>query len=243
MKKTKLFIFCSISIVLMIFLVVIFNFVFKKDDDKLLTKINNYSEDIGDYNNVSSIDAKLGDEDIKVTQSYLLNYTIKKGGTWYLSNGVVRSIKKISNECIINVSNEEQSLNLTIDSSKCSVKRNDKVNFVGTIDIETGNLLLSRISTDEINYSSAINLNLNELINNINLVRNSYFVINGYMVTDGDKYKLYDSKESYIDNPDVGNYFNLNWKDNFGYTGNSDVTVRCNILDTFKLHNCELIKK
>ncbi|MBQ8193514.1 MAG: hypothetical protein IJZ46_05540 [Bacilli bacterium] len=243
MKKTKLFIFCSISIVLMIFLVVIFNFVFKKDDDKLLTKINNYSEDIGDYNNVSSIDAKLGDEDIKVTQSYLLNYTIKKGGTWYLSNGVVRSIKKISNECIINVSNEEQSLNLTIDSSKCSVKRNDKVNFVGTIDIETGNLLLSRISTDEINYSSAINLNLNELINNINLVRNSYFVINGYMVTDGDKYKLYNSKESYIDNPDVGNYFNLNWKDNFGYTGNSDVTVRCNILDTFKLHNCELIKK
>ena len=205
MKKTKLFIFCSISIVLMIFLVVVFNFVFKKDDDKLLTKINNYSEDIGDYNNVSSIDAKLGDEDIKVTQSYLLNYTIKKGGTWYLSNGVVRSIKKISNECIINVSNEEQSLNLTIDSSKCSVKRNDKVNFVGTIDIETGNLLLSRISTDEINYSSAINLNLNELINNINLVRNSYFVINGYMVTDGDKYKLYDSKESYIDNPDVGN--------------------------------------
>lgn len=243
MKKTKLFIFCSISIVLMIFFVVIFNFVFKKDDDKLLTKINNYSEDIGDYNNVSSIDAKLGDENIKVTQSYLLNYTIKKGGTWYLSNGVVRSIKKISNECIINVSNEEQSLNLTIDSSKCSVKRNDKVNFVGTIDIETGNLLLSRISTDEINYSSAINLNLNELINNINLVRNSYFVINGYMVTDGDKYKLYDSKESYIDNPDVGNYFNLNWKDNFGYTGNSDVTVRCNILDTFKLHNCELIKK
>lgn len=243
MKKTKLFIFCSVSIVLMIFLVVIFNFSFKKDDDKLLTKINNYSEDIGDYNNVSSIDAKLGDEDIKVTQSYLLNYTIKKGGTWYLSNGVVRSIKKISNECIINVSNEEQSLNLTIDSSKCSVKRNDKVNFVGTIDIETGNLLLSRISTDEINYSSAINLNLNELINNINLVRNSYFVINGYMVTDGDKYKLYDSKESYIDNPDVGNYFNLNWKDNFGYTGNSDVTVRCNILDTFKLHNCELIKK
>lgn len=243
MKKTKLFIFCSISIVLMVFLVVIFNFVFKKDDDKLLTKINNYSEDIGDYNNVSSIDAKLGDEDIKVTQSYLLNYTIKKGGTWYLSNGVVRSIKKISNECIINVSNEEQSLNLTIDSSKCSVKRNDKVNFVGTIDIETGNLLLSRISTDEINYSSAINLNLNELINNINLVRNSYFVINGYMVTDGDKYKLYDSKESYIDNPDVGNYFNLNWKDNFGYTGNSDVTVRCNILDTFKLHNCELTKK
>lgn len=243
MKKTKLFIFCSISIVLMIFFVVFFNFVFKKDDDKLLTKINNYSEDIGDYNNVSSIDAKLGDEDIKVTQSYLLNYTIKKGGTWYLSNGVVGSIKKISNECIINVSNEEQSLNLTIDSSKCSVKRNDKVNFVGTIDIETGNLLLSRISTDEINYSSAINLNLNELINNINLVRNSFFVINGYMVTDGDKYKLYDSKESYIDNPDVGNYFNLNWKDNFGYTGNSDVTVRCNILDTFKLHNCELIKK
>ena len=55
--------------------------------------------------------------------------------------------------------------------------------------------------------------------------------------------KGYDSKESYIDNPDVGNYFNLNWKDNFGYTGNSDVTVRCNILDTFKLHNCELIKK
>ena len=243
MKKTKLFIFCSISIVLMIFFVVFFNFVFKKDDDKLLTKINNYSEDIGDYNNVSSIDAKLGDEDIKVTQSYLLNYTIKKGGTWYLSNGVVGSIKKISNECIINVSNEEQSLNLTIDSSKCSVKRNDKVNFVGTIDIETGNLLLSRISTDEINYSSAINLNLNELINNINLVRNSYFVINGYMVTDGDKYKLYDSKESYIDNPDVGNYFNLNWKDNFGYTGNSDVTIRCNILDTFKLHNCELTKK
>ena len=101
----------------------------------------------------------------------------------------------------------------------------------------------NRISTDEINYSSAINLNLNELINNINLVRNSYFVINGYMVTDGDKYKLYDSKESYIDNPDVGNYFNLNWKDNFGYTGNSDVTIRCNILDTFKLHNCELTKK
>lgn len=243
MKKTRLFLVCSISIVLMIFFVVIFNVVFKKDEDKLLTKIQNYSEDIGDYNNVSSIDAKLGKEDIKVTQSYLLNYTIKKGGTWYMSSGTIKSIKYSDTDCIISIDSNSKTLKLSIDKNKCSVKNNDVVNFVGTIDIETGYLLLSKISKEEINYNSAIKMELGDLLNNINLVRTSYFVINGYMVTDGDKYKLYDSKSSYLDNPDVGNYFNLNWKDKFGYTGNSDVTVRCNILDTFKLHNCELIKK
>ena len=43
-------------------------------------------------------------------------------------------------------------------------------------------------------------------------------------------------------NDSVGNYFNLVWKDEFNYTGNANVTVQCNIGDTYKLINCEMIK-
>ena len=243
MEKFKLLIFCVVALIVMIVMVFVFNTIVKEDQD-ILSKVEKITSDIGDYNNVSTIDAKLGTEDIKVTQSYLLNYTIKKGGTWYMSSGVIKSIKKNNDVCLIIVNSENDSnLTLSIDKEKCSVNKNDIVNFVGTIDIETGNLLLSKISLDSINYSSATTLSLDELINNINLVRSSYFVINGYMVTDNEEYKLYDSKDAYSNDSSVGNYFLLDWNGEFGYTGNSDVTVRCNILDTFKLHNCELVEK
>lgn len=129
-----------------------------------------------------------------------------------------------------------------IQADKCIVKKGDIVNFVGTIDLETGSIELSRVSLEEIDYKSVTGIEINELIDNIKAVKNNYFVVSGYMVTDSDKYKLFESKSSYLKDKNVGTYFYLNWKDKFNYTGNQEVKVKCKILDTYKLNYCELME-
>ena len=154
-------------------------------------------------------------------------------------------LKCKDNECKITVTNDVKSGNnliLTIVQNKCNVKKGEYVNFVGTIDIETSSIELAKLSKDEIEYSNVIKIELDDLINNINLIRSNIFVINGYMVTDGDKYKLFDSKDSYLNNESAGNYFLINWKEKFNYTGNQAVTLQCNLLGSYKLNNCELKK-
>ena len=62
------------------------------------------------------------------------------------------------------------------------------------------------------------------------------------MFTDNNQYKLYDSKEKYKKDKSSGSYFLIDWKDKFNYTGNTRVTLKCLIDDTYKLKNCEMVK-
>ncbi len=197
-----------------------------------------------DINNVSDVDSKLNGEDYKITQLYLLSYTKHKSGIWYMSSGYISKINYSGNEAIITLKenkNSKDTLMATINKEKLDVRTGDTINFVGTIDIDKEEIHLSKISKDTINYASVTEISFDELIKNIRLFKDTYFVIQGYMVTENEKYKLYDSKDEYTKDNKVVNYFLINWKEEFKYTGNQNVTVRCQIKDTYLLHNCSLI--
>lgn len=243
MKKSKGKIIISIIVIVLCIGVISGLYIFNKIKEK---ENENYSPtlmDVGDVNNVPSVDSKLGDT-MKITHSYLLSYTTKKASIWYMSSATIKKIKINDDEATITLINEDGSKSLTaiIDNDKVDVKKGDTINFVGTINLENGQIVLSKISKDLINYNSVTKIEFNELVDNIDKLFSNYFVVSGYMVTDGDKYKLYDSKSSYQKNSGVGNYFNLVWKDTFNYTGNANVTVMCMIGDTFKLIDCELME-
>lgn len=245
MPKSKIPIIISIFILFCIINVILFNYI----SDKQYNKTNNKTEEknneptsnvLNDVNNVPTIDAKLG-SDIRITQSYLKNYIVKKQGVWYMSYGYVKSIKKNNDICTIQISEDKNSKNIltaTISNDKCKIKTKTSVHFVGTIDIETGYLELSKISLEEIDYTSVTELSINELIENIKLVRNNNFIVSGYLVTKEDKYYLYDNKNDYT--IELDNYFVINWKDEFNYTGNQNVLLTCNILNSYTLSNCVL---
>ncbi len=141
------------------------------------------------------------------------------------------------------LTNEQVDLIVNINKERSQVKKNDEVYFVGTIDLSDGSMDLAKISTEEINYSSAIELDFNELVNNIENVKKTHFQVSGYMITENDKYRLFDSKEAYKTDASVGTYFNISWKSEFKHTGNQDVLLDCVIGDTYKLEECELIEK
>ena len=198
--------------------------------------------DVSDANNVPSVDKKLGNEDVAITESYLRSYTINKSATWYQSSGIVKSIKYKGKEAIISLrDNDNNVIEATISKSDCKVKKNDKVNFVGVISIKNSNLILSKISKEEFSYSNSISITIKELKENISNIKSTYFVINGYMVTEKDKFKLYDNKEDYLN--ESSGYFVINWQDKFMYTGNQNVKVRCKLADTNVLNSCTLIEK
>ena len=77
-----------ISIILLILICIIVLFVIKNvnNEKDIINELDNLENigDVEDANNVPTIDAKLGN-DIRITQSYLLNYIIKKVGIWYMS--------------------------------------------------------------------------------------------------------------------------------------------------------------
>lgn len=237
MENVKITLFCLISLLVMVIGVIFFNKVASSNDD---SNNNENTNEKLDYNNVSIIDAKLGD-DIKVTQSYLMNYIIKKSGIWYESNGIIKSIVNKDNVSYITISNENNSIIGVIDKDKVNVKKDDIVNFVGTMDIENKYIRLSKISIDDINYNSSTKISLNDLVNNINLVTSNYFIVSGYLVTEDSNYKLFDSKKDYQENNKAGYYFRINWDGKFEYTGNQDVNIRCNISNSYTLKNCTLI--
>ena len=158
------------------------------------------------------------------------------------SNGKVTKIISKDEDCYIHLKddNSAEVLIAVIDKSKCEVKVGDYVNFVGTIDIENGQIKLSKISTEEINYNSSTKLELNELIDNIKLVKNTYFIVSGYLVTEGEVYKLFDSKDDYTENNKAGYYFKIKWDGSFGYTGKQQVSLKCNLSSSYTLVNCTL---
>lgn len=243
MPKSKVPIIISIFILFCLVNVLVFNYISDKQYNKKNSS-NKVSEpvldDIGDYNNVPGIDKKLG-SDIKITQGYLMNYIIKKQGIWYMSYGYVKSIKKGKEVCTIYLSedkNSKNSIEATISIDKCNIKANKFVHFVGTLDIETGHLKLSKIDTEEIIYTNVTELSINDLINNINLLRSNNFIVTGYLVIDNDSYFLYDSKDNHIN--ELDNYFVIKWKDEVLLTENKNVNIKCNIVNSYTLNNCVL---
>ncbi len=199
--------------------------------------------DLTDVNNVDAVESRL-DYKMKITQGYLLTYTTNKSGIWYMSSAIVDSIKKDGIYGYVTLVNDSKSHKLVveIDSNKIDVKKGDTVNFVGTVDLETGNIELARLSKDTINYSNVKEMEFTKLVDNIKAVKDNIFVISGYMITDKDKYKLFESKDSYEEDSSVGRYFNISWKDKFNLTGNANVTLECKLNGTYKLKECVLVE-
>lgn len=237
-NKYKVYIIFTILVIIMISGVVFWNNIIdKKDNNEVKDTI-----DVSDANNVPYVDAKLG-SDVRITQGYLLNYVTKKSSIWYMSTGYVKKITKKDKEATINLSETKDSetyIQGTIEIDKCNIKTGDLVNFVGTIDIESGTINLSKISKETINYQNMEEIDFNSLEDNLNLIKSTYFIISGYMVTDDKEYKLYDTKEAWQnDNSDL-NYFTIEWKETFNYTGNQDIKIKCLLSNTHKLKECEM---
>ncbi len=242
-KKNKVVIISVLFLIIMLSAVLIWNSIISKQNEEKNVNSDNFV-DVGKVNNISNVEAKLG-EDIKITQDYLLNYTSSKASVWYMSKGYVKNIKVSGSDAILTLSEDKDSkviLYGSIDKNKCDVKVGDTINFVGTIDLKTNIIELSKISINDIDYKNVSKISLNDLVTNIEKVKDNYFIVIGFMVTDENKYKLFDSKEAYTEDSSAGNYFLLNWKDEFLYTGNQKVTVKCKIEDTYKLNMCELIQ-
>lgn len=242
LKENKVVIISIICLVLLIGGVFLWNKIIKIQNEKKEETNNNVV--LEDYNNIASVESKLG-EDIKISQSYLLNYTAKKASLWYMSKAYVRSVKTSGTESVLILSDSMDSdltITSTIESNKCNVKKGDLINFVGTLDLDTGNLELSKISIDPIDYKNVTEIEFSDLVNNFKLVKDNYFLVIGYMITDNDKYKLFDSKDDAQEENKIGKYFLIDWKDEFNYTGNQNVTLKCKIEDTYKLKECELVK-
>ena len=196
--------------------------------------------DISDADNVPVIDKKLGG-DIKITQSYLYKYLLKKSNVWYESSAVVDkvTIKGTSNTLVLK--DNGKSIKAYINNMNLNFKVGDRIYFIGTINIKDNSLELSEISVSEIDYDSSVKIDFVDLINNIDSLYKTHFLVNGYLVTiEDNKYKLFNSKDSYNENNDAGNYFLIKFKDKFNYTGKAKVTLDCLIEDTYILKECTL---
>ncbi len=199
--------------------------------------------DVSDVSNVEQVESKLG-QPMKITQKYLLKYTTNKSGIWYMSSAKVNKISNVGEDSFITFISDDGKYKLvgSIAKDKVDFKKGDFVNFVGTIDFVNHGINLTTISKDKIDFKDVENIEFEELTKNIEAVLNNQFVINGYMVTDNEKYKIYENKTAYKNNNKVGTYFTLEWKDSFNLTGNALVTVQCYIGDTYVLKDCELLQ-
>lgn len=238
MKNRKMYLFLLLFVLFSIGQVCFFNYIVKKDKNKEQeTKQEATQVDLSNASNVSTIDSKLGD-DIVITQGYLMRYVVKKRGIWYQSSGYVQQVSKSGSTSTIKLSsktNNKEYITLYIDSNKCNVKKGDTVYFVGTMNLDSASMNLAKISKEEFVYSDSTKISTEDLINNMNLLKNTKFIIKGYMITDGDKYKIYDSKKDYNSE---GKYFSINWKDTFNFTGNQEVIITCNLGDGYSLNKC-----
>jgi hypothetical protein len=147
-KKSLIVLIVSILIIV---LVLIGGAIISKNKAKELEKKDSTKVDVTDVDNVSIVDEKLKQGDYRVSQSYLLNYTKRKGSVWYSSKGVITKIKNNDNNAIITIAdekNKDKKIKANIDKDNLDVKVNDLVYFVGTIDLSDGYINLARISKD-----------------------------------------------------------------------------------------------
>lgn len=240
-KKYKVAIIAIVALIIMLIGVLFWNKIILMNKENETTPAVK-DIDISDVSNIDSVESKLG-QPMKITQGYLLKYTTNKSGIWYMSSAKVKKITiKDDIATITLVSNDgKNSMIGTITKDKIDIKKDDNVNFVGSVNFENGGLDLTIISKDKINYNDVTEIEFNSFIDMMNKLLKNQFVISGYMVTDKDKYKLFESKTAYNKTDKVGTFFTLDWKDSFNYTGNANVTVICNIADTYKLKNCEML--
>ena len=145
--------------------------------------------DLSDVDNVAAVESRL-DYKMKISQGYLLTYTTNKSGIWYMSSAKVKNIKIKDSDAYITLSDNNKTLKAWIEADKVNIKKDDIINFVGTVELSDGSLKLSKISVDSINYKNVTEIIFSDLVDNINLVLDNKFVIDGYMITDGSKYKL-----------------------------------------------------
>lgn len=197
--------------------------------------INNETVDFSDVDNTKSVDNKLG-EDLKITAGYLNTYIRFKQGTWYKSVGYIQNIDSNCNIVITSSLGSKESIKGSATSCE-DLSVGDKVNFVGAVDISDQELNIAKISKEDIDYDSSERVDIEDLISNLNKLFSNYFIIDGYMVTDENRFLLYESKQDYEDKSK--NYFVLNFN-NINVTGNAKVTVRCQIKNSYTLINCEL---
>lgn len=243
LNKYKIAIISIVALIIMLLGVLVWNkIIIEQNKEKEMTPISE-PIDVSDVNNISSVEEKFG-QPMKITQNYLLKYTTNKSGVWYMSKALVKNISYDGDNAIITFisEDEEYSIKGTIAKDKVDFKKGDLVNFVGSVEFSNRSLNLSNVSKNDIGYKDVSMINFNDLVISIDKALNNQFIISGYMVTDGSKYKLFESKNSYNKNDSVGNYFTLVWKDDFNYTGNANVTVQCYIGDTYKLINCEMMQ-
>ncbi len=241
-KNKRYYIVLVVSILIIIGVVIGGSILSKKKTQEVDTK---QLVDVDDADNVSVVDEKLKQGDYRVTQKYLLNYTTHKGNVWYSSKALVTKIKYNGNNAVITLVDQKNKKNKIlgyITKDEVKVKKNDKVFFVGSIDLSDGNINLAKISKEEIDYLNVVEIEYNDLYDNIYYLKNTYVYVSGYMVTDGPEYKLYDSKENYKQDEEKGNFFLLSWSKDFKYTGNAQVLLRCFIGDRYKLIGCELME-
>lgn len=243
MKKHKIILIMFLVLILLVGAIVAWFKIIEKETSDDVDNINNNQIDLSDVNNVESVESRL-DYKMKITQGYLLTYTTNKSGIWYMSSAVVNKIKIDGTEAYITLTNKEKTHKIIaeIESNKVNIKTGDTINFVGTVDLETGNIELAKISKDTINYNNVTEIEFSKLVDNIKLVKENIFVIDGYMITDKDRYKLFESKNDYEKDSSVGTYFTITWKDKFELTGNANVTLECKINGTYKLKDCSLVE-
>lgn len=242
-KKRNLIVLV-VSIIIIMSVLIIGTSIAKKQEKELLAK-EETKIDVNDTNNVSIVDEKLKNGDYRVSQSYLLSYTKNKGNVWYSSKGVIVKISTKDENAIITIRGEKdknKTVKAYIDKQSLKVKEKDSVYFVGSIDLSDGYINLARISKEEIDYNNVVDISVEDLKDNIYYLKNTYVIVSGYMITAGDKYKLYDSKNDYKKDAEIGNFFFIEWAKEFKYTGSSDVLLRCFIGDRYKLIGCEMEK-
>lgn len=237
-KQNKALFISIISLFIMILLIPSWNYIIKKQNESK----EKTTPEIQTENILPDIEDKFG-AIIEINQNKLLKYTKEKRQIWYLSSGYVKNVNTTNSITTITFSSTKESNNIlkaTIDSNKWEYQKGDTLNFLGSINLSNNELSLTKISKEPINYKNVIELQIDSLIENINKLKINYFMINGYMVTDNEEYKLYNSKESYKKDSSIGNYFTISWQDEFNYTGNQYVILKCKIEDTYKLNECEL---
>lgn len=239
MEKFKVALVIIIAAVLMIVGLIFFNNIsaqYAEDKNK-----NTVKDDYSDVTNVPVIDAKLG-SDIEITQSYLMKYTINKIGVWYLSEGYVSKVKDTDKSTIYTITTKDKKYKIqgSIGKDNQVYKKGDYVYFVGTINLSSGTLNMSMISNEDITLSSPERMELDKLVKHIDEVRTTEFIVQGYFVTEGEIFKLFEDKTAYKENGQTSNYFLLEMDESFNYTGNAFVKLRCNINGTYSLNNCNL---
>ena len=243
MKKHNVELLFVFLVIFMLFGVLFWNYVSKEQAEKKRQQ-EKATETLNsvEANNVSIIDEKLG-SNIRITQDYLISYTSKKSSIWYSSNAKVKNIKSVDDNSVLILSNDKYELITNISTERLNVQVNDEVYFVGTINFIDGSIDLSKISTEEINYSSATKLEFSDLVTRIGKLKETHFQVSGYLENSNGKDKLFDSRDKAKKDANVGTYFTISWKDDEEHPTNQDVLLDCVIKDTYNLGECYVIEK